>query len=302
MRFLLALVLLASAANASPPQVVTDIAPTHSLVASVMKGIAEPALLLSQSSDPHHAALRPSQAYDLQNADIIIAIGGGLTPWLKRSRQALAPDAIYLDLMSAGTTLRLKARISANFGEHDSHKHSHTHAGEDGTDPHGWLDTQNAINWLSEIAQVLGEHDPENAAQYRANADMATANLEQLQVDIQAELAPHAAKPVALFHDAFHYFESRFNLNALAAVTLSDASDPGVAWMRDLRNLLAQNSVKCLFSNAGMNSRRLEILAEGQDLRIVALDHLGQRIAPGPELYVQMLRALSADLRSCLDG
>ena len=62
-QFLAALVLIwATTARAEPPQVVTDIAPIHSLVSEVMGNLGKPALLLDAGSDPHHITLRPSQA------------------------------------------------------------------------------------------------------------------------------------------------------------------------------------------------------------------------------------------------
>ena len=43
------------------PKVVVTIKPVYSLVASIMKGVGEPALLISGNTSPHHTSLKPSQ-------------------------------------------------------------------------------------------------------------------------------------------------------------------------------------------------------------------------------------------------
>ena len=72
--------LFASASNADVPNVVTDIAPTHSLVSMIMKGIGEPKLLIKPNENPHDYRLRPSKAKALEQADIVFWIASGLTP------------------------------------------------------------------------------------------------------------------------------------------------------------------------------------------------------------------------------
>ena len=60
------------AAFADAPRVATDIAPVHSLVARVMEGIGSPSLVIDPGTSPHNAALRPSAAAALENADLVV--------------------------------------------------------------------------------------------------------------------------------------------------------------------------------------------------------------------------------------
>ena len=94
------------AAQAEVPRVVTDIAPVHGLVAEVMAGVAVPDLLLPPGTTPHDYALRPSDARAMQQADLVFWVGEGLTPWLARSLENVAPDAQVVELLATeGTTL-----------------------------------------------------------------------------------------------------------------------------------------------------------------------------------------------------
>ena len=105
---------------AEVPRVVTDIAPIHSLAAAVMEGAGTPTLLIGPGTDPHHAALKPSQAESLQEADIVLWMGHGLTPWLEEPVETLATRATILELMDTDGAVTLEMR-----GDHDDHDHGH---------------------------------------------------------------------------------------------------------------------------------------------------------------------------------
>ena len=81
----------ASEQKSSPPNVVVSIKPLHSLVASVMKGVGEPELLLEGNTSPHTAALKPSQAEAIQKADLVFWIGDTLEAFLSKSLES-GPD------------------------------------------------------------------------------------------------------------------------------------------------------------------------------------------------------------------
>src|SRR5699024_8213753 len=102
----------------------------------------------------------------------------------------------------------------AGEGGHDgSDGHSHT-----GVDPHAWLDPLNAKLWLGAIAEALAALDPSNAATYAANAAAGQAGIDALAAELTERLAPLREKPFIVFHDAYHYFEHRFGIEAEGAL------------------------------------------------------------------------------------
>ena len=109
-RFLSLLCALPAVAQAEVPRVVTDIAPIHSLTAQVMGDLGTPDLLLPPGADPHDFALRPSDAEALTQADLVIWVGEGLTPWLEDPLETLAPQATRLELLAAPGWSALAAR------------------------------------------------------------------------------------------------------------------------------------------------------------------------------------------------
>lgn len=297
--FTLALALMLAALPlraASGAEVVTSIAPVHSLAARVMQGIDTPYLLLPPGASPHDHALRPSDATALESAALVFWIGPRLEPWLQRPLSTLATGARVVRLADTLGLTRLAQREGAAFEAHDDEQ-SHP---EDETDLHLWLDPSNAKLWLGTMAAALAEADPENQAQYLANAEAARAELDALVFEIDARMSPVRGHPFIVFHDAFHYFERRFNINAAGAVALSDARTPGPARIAEIRERIGALDAVCLFREPQFRAALVATVAEGTGVRVGVLDPLGTNLRPGPELYPNLLRNLADALADCL--
>jgi zinc transport system substrate-binding protein len=278
--------------------VVASIAPVHSLVAQVMEGAGTPHLLLPPGASPHDHALRPSDAAALERAAVVVRVGAGLERWLDGPLAALAGQARVVTLAGlAGLTL-LAPREGAAFEAHEGDA-DEAHAGE-AIDPHLWLEPENARLWLGAIAAALAEADPGNAALYEANAAKAQAGLDALAAEVEAKLGPVRGRSFIVFHDAYHYFERRFRIEAAGAVALSDASAPGPARIAEIRTRIAETGAVCLFREPQFRSALVETVAEGTGARIGVLDPLGAGIEPGPGLYAAILRGLAHGLADCL--
>ena len=280
---------------AEAPKVVTDIAPIQSLAAIVMDGIAAPFVIVDGTASPHGFTLRPSQAKALQEADLVIWTADDLTPWLADKAPALAPNAETLTLMDVAGTTQLPAREGAIFDDH-AHDHDHDHHG---SDPHGWLDPDNARRWLDAIASAVSALDPENAATYKANAAAGTKALSDLEVKASTRLETLGAPAFIVFHDSFQYFENRFNLHAKAAVALGDASEPGAAHLSELRDLILANQVDCLFIEPQLNPAMAHAISDGMDVKLLPIDPLGSGLVSGRNLYPQLIESLIKVFEDC---
>ena len=284
--FLFAL-FIAVPAQAEPPRVVADIAPVHALVARVMAGVGAPDLILRPGSTPHGYALRPSGARALQAADLVVWIGPGLTPWLAGPVTSLAPDAVRLELLEAPGTITRPYRGTGDDG-----------GGQ--IDPHAWLDPENGRIWLSLIAEQLAVLDPDNAGRYRVNAAAGRAALARLTGEIETLLAPVKDRPYVTYHDAYQYFESRFGLAPVGAVSLGDAGDPSPARLVMLARKMHENNVACAFSEPQFDDGLLRAAAGGAALKIAVLDPMGGALTPGVSLYPDLLRAMARAFADCL--
>jgi len=179
--------------------------------------------------------------------------------------------------------------------EDDGHGHV-----DSGKDPHVWLDPRNGQLWLGQIAEALIKLDPENAAQYRENAETAQAALAALEDDIAETLAPVKDRPFIVFHDAYHYFEARFDIEALGAISENDARAPGAARVSELRGVVADSGAKCVFAEPQFNPGLIAAVTEGQGTGTGTLDPLGADLVPGAALYVDLLRGMAQNMADCL--
>jgi zinc transport system substrate-binding protein len=188
--------------------------------------------------------------------------------------------------------------------DHDVHEEADAHEGHNhapgALDPHIWLDPQNAIVWLDAIAASLSAQDPENAELYADNAAQAQAQLVDLQADIQAELTPLRGQKFVVFHDAYHYFEARFDVEASAAISLSDGAAPRAARLAEVRDVVKDTQAACVFTEPQFNAGLVEALQDGTALKSASLDPIGAALEPGVDMYPALLRDLAAAFSSCL--
>lgn len=322
---------IAGTACAEVPSVAADIPPVHSLVAIVMQGVGTPDLLVQPGASPHGYSMRPSEAEALERADLVFWVGEGLEPWLEGPLEALASDAQVVELMAVEGTTELDVREGATFekhshgddehhdddghDDHDDHDDGHEddtqaeghdaahddHHDHGGHDPHAWLDPQNARVWLDVIAAELSELDTENAAAYRANAEAGKAQLDAVITEISATLEPVRGRPFVVFHDAYQYFENRFDFPAAGSIRVGDSSDPSPARIEEIHDKVQELGITCAFSEPQFNPNMINTVFRGSAAEVGVLDPLGADLTPGADLYPQLLRNLGTNLADCLD-
>ena len=126
--------------------------------------------------------------------------------------------------------------------DHDGHE-GHAH-GE--YDPHIWLDPMNAKVILNEMVEHLIENDAKNASKYKSNLNKALKEIDKLNKDVKAELSKSTASIV--FHDAYQYFEERYNVNILGAFTVNTDVMPGAEQLAEIREIIEHDKVTCVLS------------------------------------------------------
>ena len=327
-----ALASFAALPAAAAPEVVADIPPVHSLAARVMQGVGEPTSILPPGVTPHGYSMRPSEAARLQAADIVFWVGEGLTPWLEDAVESLAADAVSVELMEAPGVALLEFGEDGH-GDHDDdhkdeqahkedgdHKDEHAHK-EDGDhkdeharmdehghdhhgdmDPHIWLDPANGKAMLAEMAARLAAIDPANADAYKANAAEGAAELDALAARVEAVVAPVRGKAFFTAHDAYRYFEHRFEIESAGSVALSDAAPPGPARLDRIRSEMREHSALCVFIEPQLDPKLAQTAAEGSGARVAVLDPLGADLELGPGLYPALVEGLAQSLADCLGG
>tara|TARA_B100000745_G_scaffold133713_1_gene87314 strand:- start:420 stop:1322 length:903 start_codon:yes stop_codon:yes gene_type:complete len=290
--------LVATPIQAKVPRVATDIPPVHSLVSQVMGELGTPKLIIPPGTSPHGYAMRPSEARTLQAADVVFWMGQDLTAWFGRAIKALATNATTVALSESKDLIRHPYRTTKNFDTHTHDEGEHDATAK--IDPHLWLDPDNALIFLDVIATTLARLDAIHADTYLTNAAQAKAALEALKSELNATVQPIRGRPFIVFHDAYHYFEHRFDVEAAGSVSIGDASSPGPARIAAIRGKVQTLGATCVFSEPQFEPKLIATIIEKTAARSGILDPVGATLKPGPNQYSQLLRHLAHGLLTCL--
>ena len=180
--------------------------------------------------------------------------------------------------------------------EHDDHDDHEGHAhGE--YDPHIWLDPINAKVILKEMTEHLIENDSKNASTYKSNLDKALKDIDKLTMDVMTELNQSVASIV--FHDAYQYFEERFNVNILGAFTVNTDVMPGAEQLAEIREIIEHDKVSCVFSEPQFNPDIIKAVAKDMNIKTGVIDPLGATLDPGKDLYFDLINNMSSSFKGC---
>lgn len=290
------------ASAAAEPRVAVTSKPIHALVASVMRGVAAPEVLIEGAASPHTYALKPSDAQKLNRADVVFRVSEGFEPFTGKLFKALPKTAMAVTLEETPELNLLAKRTSATF---DAHAHGHGHkqyAKKSGYDSHIWLDPNNANAIAARVAEVLAQRFPEYASKFQTNAETLRASIEALAAELEDALKPVRGKPFVVFHDAYQYFEQRFGLTAAGSITVSPDVAPSAKRLSDLRKKIASLGAVCVFAEPPFEPRLVATVTEGTKARSALLDPEGVTLAAGPELYSTLMRNLARGFKDCLDA
>ena len=308
-------------------KVVTSIKPIHSLASYLMDGIEKPELIVDGYASPHGFSMKPSHAKMLQNADLIFWVGEDLENFLEKPLKSIAKKAEKIELIETKGLNVLKFRERNIFDEHDHDHDDHgkkeddhddhdhddhgkkeehddhdDHDGHEGHahgefDPHIWLDTMNAKAMLNEMAEHLIENDPKNEAKYKSNLDKALKDIDKLTIEVMTELNNSVSSIV--FHDAYQYFEKRFNVNVLGAFTVNTDVMPGAEQLAEIREIIEHDKVACVFSEPQFNPDIINAVAKDMKIKTGVLDPLGATLDSGKDLYFKLIRNMSDSFKGC---
>ena len=306
-------------------KVVASIKPIHSLASYLMNGVAKPDLIVDGYATPHGFAMKPSHAKMLQNADLIFWVGEDMENFLEKPLGSIAKKAEKIELMQIKGLQVLKFRERNIFDDHDDHGHDDhdkkedhdSHAKKEDHDDHGkkedhddheghaqgefdphiWLDPINAKVILNEMVEHLIENDPKNEAKYKSNLDEALKDIDKLTIDVMTELSNSVSSIV--FHDAYQYFEKRFNVNILGAFTVNTDVMPGAEQLAEIREIIEHDKVACVFSEPQFNPDIIKAVAKDMNIKTGVIDPLGATLNPGKDLYFSLIKNMSASFKGC---
>lgn len=331
--FQLLLCLMAGGLQADPVRVIATNPVLLDWVRQV-GGEAVDARLAGASGDFHNFDPTPADLRRLAQAELVIANGAGLEPWLDRFFRSSGTRARRLDastglpLMQAGSTLRLVASspdtpvpsccapdsptppatagLSVEVIPPRDHAHHHPHSGpcdHGHLDPHLWLDPRLAQGVVTMIADVLGELRPAHADTFGERAEAYASRLAELDRWIEAELeeVPAERRVLVTYHHAFAYFARRYQLalpGSLLGSVHSEVREPGARAAARFTAFVREHRLPAIFGEHGQDDRLLQELGRQAGVRVA---WLYAEALPGDEpTYEGMMRHNARTIRAAL--
>ena len=226
--------------------------------------------------DPVSYLATPADIQALQRADLIVAVGHGLEPWLEPARK------------EAGTV-----KPMVTLGEGLPPRTTPSGA----PDPFLWLDLDNARQMVATLTAALTAADPVDEPAFAFARDAYTASLAATDVELRRVLAPVVGRGLVTAKETFGWFAARYGLEVVGSVvpSLDASADIPPQHLAALRQAIQAKQVKAVFAESSVPDASVRSLAEEAGVKPVvgsdALvgDSLGQAGTP-TDTYLAALR------------
>jgi len=294
---LLALMLLSAPALASAETVVTSFYPIYLFALNLLDGVD--GVEVTNLTEPttgclHDYQLQTGDMKTLSRADAFLINGAGMEGYLEGVFEAF-PTLPVIDA-STGVTL-LEDCSDHDHDEHDGHDHDHAY------NAHIWLDAQNAILMVNNLADGLIVALPAHAEAIAVNRDAYVTRLAALDAELESALAALPNKDIITFHEAFPYFAEAYGLHVAAVVNRDpdDALSPRA--LAELCKTVTSLGTPPLFTEPQYEDVAAQTIARETGATIHTLDP----IVTGPErdipltYYEDVMRQNMAVLLSALE-
>ena len=243
-----------AAGGTAPPtggglSVVTTIHPME-YFAERVGGVAVTVVnLVSPGVEAHGFEPSAGDLRTLGAADLVIANGLALEPWLDDALTSLGDEAPLVVIEAAGA-------IEGHGAEHDEETHEdeddeHDH---EGLDPHVWLDPLGAVTQVERIRDALITLAPELEAEFEANAGVLIEELEDLHQRASV-LGDCAHDHFVTSHAAYGHLAARYGLEQVALVGLSVEAEPSAQRLAQIADQVRDLGLRYILVEPALGTR-----------------------------------------------
>ena len=279
-------------AAAERPHVVVTTSVLGDVTRQLVGDAADVDVVMPIGADPHEFSPSARQAEAMQDADLLVVNGAGFEQGMAGIIDGAAADGTPTFTVADHVALR-----HVGGGEH-----ADEHAGDDdhdhtGDDPHVWTDPTNIAAAITPLAVALQGLDGVDAAAIEQRATQYGRELQDLDAEVAAILAPipAARRILVTNHEAMGYFADRYGFEVVGTVipSMTTMASASAASVEALAEVIEERRVPAIFGETTQPTQLADALADevGGDVEVVALytESLGEP-GSGADSYVGMLR------------
>ncbi len=211
--------------------------------------------LIGPNGDPHHFEPKPEDLKQAEGATLYLVAGMGLEGYLPKLKAIIANKA---------TLIEVGATLPALEGTDDHEGHDHQ------VDPHWWHSIDRFRRATGIVAVALAAADPENAVDFRKNAEAYRNELDELERWAKREISRIARdkRHLATAHAAFNYFCKDFGFTAHPVQGMNREQMPDPRELAALVAELKKNRVAAIFPEKESNPKILKTLTHDTGIRL----------------------------------
>jgi zinc transport system substrate-binding protein len=166
-----------------------------------------------------------------------------------------------------------KQGITLRPSEDPGHVHG-GHTGEEGPDPHTWLDPTLVKIEARHMCDALKQLNPGHATAFETNYIALANDLDRVDSTITAILAPFAGRVIYVYHPAYGYFTDRYHLRQVAVEL--EGKEPGAEKLGALIVQARQDKAGTIFIQREYSEKTAEAVAREVGARVVVLDPMAR--------------------------
>ena len=233
---------------------VLDVVATTSVVADWLRVVGgtnvRTRVIVKSGLDPTSYLATSADIATVQDADLVVAVGRGLEPWLDAVRTAAPTDKPLVTLTDG-----LPQRTISSGAD----------------DPYVWLDLANAKQMVAALTAALVSADPAGEAAYAAARDRYATDLDQADEEARRVLGPVAGRGLVTAKETFGWFAARYGLEMVGAVvpSLDGRADIPPRHLAALRQAVRTKQVAAVFAEASVPDDSVRRLAVDAGVKAV---------------------------------
>ncbi len=249
--------------------VVASILPLAYFVENIGGDTVDVSVMVRQGANPHTYEPTPGQLKKVNTAEMYVKVGSGIDFELAWMDKLIALNKNMLVCDSSQDVSLLH-----------------------GADPHIWLSPLNAIHITENIKNSLIRINPQNREDYNRNAKELSQRLLELDRKIRKKLAHLKNRAFIVFHPAWGYFASEYNLQQIPVEI--EGKEPTAKALADVILMAREKNIHLVFASPQFSSRSAEVIAREIDGKVVHIDPLAGDYA---EMLTQITEILASHLQ-----
>lgn len=248
------------------------IASLHPLLSEMARNIGGDAVevvdLFPENGDLHSFAPGSKQLAAAADADMLLACGKGIEPYLAELAQSMRPETVIVGL----------GRDIPNVYLPNSRR----------PDPHWWNTPENMKRASRTLLAYLQQAAPAKSAQFAAAQKKYAAGMDTLtrKARLQFSRIPQNRRYLVTGHAALCHFCKEFNFTPITIHGISKESEGDTATLAHLLTDLRSKDVRCIFTEVGASPKILEVIAE--QLGVPTAPLVLDGIFPGQQSYEKL--------------